>query len=64
MNLDGLLNYTIYGNAGQIITQGKTNMASGMQLVIELPANTTNGYYTISFSKGTEVYITRFIVQK
>lgn len=64
MNLDGMFNYTIHGNAGQIITQGKTNMANGMQLVLELPANTRNGYYTISFSKGTEVYITRFIVQK
>jgi hypothetical protein len=63
MNLDGIFNYTIHGNAGQIIAQGKTNISNGMQFLLDLPTNTRNGYYTISFSKGTEVYITRFIVQ-
>lgn len=63
MNLDGMFNYTVHGNAGQVITQGKTNIVNGMQLLINLPANTRNGYYTLSLSKGTEVYITRFIVQ-
>lgn len=64
LNLDGMFDYTIHGNAGQVIRQGKANITNGMQFVIDLPANTRNGYYTISISKGTEVYITRFIVQQ
>lgn len=63
-NLDGMYNYTIHGNAGQVIAQGKINLVNGMQIIIELPANTRNGYYTVSLSKGIEVYISRFIVQQ